>query len=147
MANSNTLVHVWRDDLFAFVFCGDANEPSSLWEQRDSVDSDLSDWLKTQDKQPPLDEELSITWPMFAGRARTVTRMLVKKLEADGYTILNPRPRDTYSGGRKPKKPVYTPFGWFPGVRSAARANGVSAALVSFNCSDSSKPDWTFDAP
>jgi hypothetical protein len=144
---STTYVHLVQDKAakLALVIVGSHDAYDRIWAARNEFDSDVTLWLRTLPTQPPLADG-SLVWPDAANRCRSYARLTAARLAAEGYEVLSLRRHDSYDGGKKSRRPCYCGrYGWFRGVREAARRIGLAHTTVMAHLNDPNKPDWRYD--
>jgi len=119
----------------ALVIVGGFREWPKLWEtSRNSVDSAATDWLNSLSEKPEPDPALSLLEGTPRTQALAHARGVVKRLQVEGYEILNPRSWATYNGGYKGPLPVIVKLGevrfYFPTATAAAEELGVSPKTI-----------------
>lgn len=148
---------IWADDLGIPMFVGwgryvktkryGLKDPSTVvFEKRHDFDSELNLWLREFEIEPWRAEPFTFHRTFYHKvDARTLAVNTRKKLIADGFPMLNPKPFDAMTGGGR-RRPVSGPFGTFGSVREAAKVLLVDPGSVTLWC-QSGKDGWHYITP
>lgn len=131
------VVWEWRDRTGPrFVGWGrkGRNHPAKdLWARRRGQRSDLNNWFLSFDSEPERKDHTAAV-PLYRHEASHLSTYLREKYRREGYTLLDPRPWGTKSGGgmaRTVMSPDWTIYG---SVRQAAVDNGVHPCTITRLC-------------
>lgn len=145
MPARNFKTFIWRDEesKVAFVGYGEGIQPwHRVWAMRSAHDSELNRWLNSLPKMPPL--FMHSDSAMYATEAKALVFDSQKALRDEGFKILSRRPKHTFGGGHRKRRPVEIDGKQFGSVSDAARALGISHACVSQNCTNPKKTNWKY---
>jgi len=107
----------------------------TLYNARNRIDSDLTEFLRAFGKEPQRSKDLPIS-KMHRREAKGIVYARRMQLKKQGFELLSNRPYGTCIGGGTARKVVSPEGEVYPSVRAAAAKLGVNQCTITRRCNN-----------